>query len=130
MVLESNNHSVFSLHYHLVFVVKYRRKAIDDTISEKLKEIFEYIQPSYNITLQEWNHDQDHVHILFSAHPKTELTKFINAYKSAKQSAHKEGVPRDTSAFMERAILEPEFLPYQRRRRSHRSIASVHRKPG
>lgn len=57
MVLESNNHSVFSLHYHLIFVVKYRRKVIDDTISEKLKEIFEYIQPSYNITLQERNHD-------------------------------------------------------------------------
>lgn len=53
MVLESNNHSAFSLHYHLIFVVKYRRKVIDDTISEKLKEIFEYIQPSYNITLQE-----------------------------------------------------------------------------
>lgn len=63
MVLESNNHSVFSLHYHLVFVVKYRRKAIDDTISEKLKEIFEYIQPSYNITLQEWNHDPKTMYI-------------------------------------------------------------------
>ena len=83
MVLENNNHSVFSLHYHLILVVKYRRKVIDDTISQRLKEIFEYIQPSYNITLQEWNHDKDHVHILFSAHPKTELTKFINAYKSA-----------------------------------------------
>ena len=74
---------MFSLHYHLILVVKYRRKVIDDTISQRLKEIFEYIQPSYNITLQEWNHDKDHVHILFSAHPKTELTKFINAYKSA-----------------------------------------------
>ena len=81
MVLENNNHSVFPLHYHLIFVVKYRHKAIDDAISTRLKEIFEYIQLSYNITLQEWNHDQ--VHILFSAHPKTELTKFINAYKSA-----------------------------------------------
>ena len=65
--------SEFSLHYHLIFVVKYRRKVIDDTISMRLKEIFEYIQPSYNITLQEWNHDKDHVHILFSAHPKTEF---------------------------------------------------------
>ena len=45
MVLENNNHSVFSLHYHLIFVVKHRRKVIDDTISQRLKEIFEYIQP-------------------------------------------------------------------------------------
>jgi putative transposase len=85
MILESNNHSVFSL--------QYRRKVIDDTISARLREIFEYIQPSYNITLQEWNHDQDHVHILFSAHPKTELTKFINAYKSASSRLVKKEFP-------------------------------------
>ena len=83
MVLENNNHSVFSLNYHLVLVVKYRREVIDDTISCRLREMFEYIQPAYNITLKEWNHDKDHIHVLFSAHPKSELSKFINAYKSA-----------------------------------------------
>ena len=51
MKLLSNNHSVFCLHYHLVLVVKYRRKVIDDTVSQRLREIFEYIQPSYNNTL-------------------------------------------------------------------------------
>ena len=50
MALENNNHSVFSLHYHLIFVVKYRRKAINDSISARLR-VFEYIHPSYNITL-------------------------------------------------------------------------------
>ena len=83
MELESNNHSVFLMYYHLVLVIKYRRKVIDDGISNRLKEIFEYVAPKYNITLQEWNHDKDHVHILFKAHPNTELSKFINAYKSA-----------------------------------------------
>ena len=81
--LESNNHSVFSLNYHLVLVIKYRRKVLDDKISGRLREMFETLAPSYNITLKEWNHDIDHVHVLFSAHPKTELTKFLNAYKSA-----------------------------------------------
>ena len=83
MKLESNNHSVFSLNYHLVLVVKYRRPVINDTVSARLRRIFEYIQPSYNITLKEWNRDRDHVHVLFSAHPKSELTRFLNAYKSA-----------------------------------------------
>lgn len=73
--------------------MKYRRKIIDDSISARLREIFEYIQPSYNITLMEWNHDQDHVQILFSAHPKTELTKFINAYKSASSRLIKKEFP-------------------------------------
>ena len=33
MNLETNNHSVFSLNYHLILVVKYRRKVINDVIS-------------------------------------------------------------------------------------------------
>ena len=83
MILDTNNHSVFRLNYHLVLVVKYRRKVIDDKISNRLKEIFEYISPKYNIVLDEWNHDKDHINLLFRANPNTEISKFINAYKSA-----------------------------------------------
>ena len=81
--LDTNNHSVFLLNYHLVLVIKYRRKVINNDISDRLKEIFQYISPKYNITLEEWNHDRDHIHLLFKAHPNTEISKFINAYKSA-----------------------------------------------
>lgn len=81
--LESNNHSVFLMHYHLVLVVKYRRRVITDAVSDRAREIFERIAPTYGITLEEWNHDVDHVHMLFRAQPKTELSKFICAYKSA-----------------------------------------------
>ena len=93
MNFETNNHSVFSMHYHLVLVVKYRRKVINDTISKRLKEIFEYIAPNYNITIEEWNHDIDHVHILFKAEPNSELSKFLNAYKSASSRLIKKEYP-------------------------------------
>ena len=83
MNFDTNNHSVFSLNYHLVMVVKYRRKVINDIISNRLKEIFEYIGKTYHITITEWNHDIDHVHVLFKACPNTEISKFMNAYKSA-----------------------------------------------
>ena len=53
MELDNNAHSVFLMYYHLVLVVKYRRKVFDDRISDRAKEIFEYISPKYNITLQE-----------------------------------------------------------------------------
>ncbi|SFF44317.1 Transposase IS200 like, partial [Paenibacillus algorifonticola] len=83
MKLDSNNHSVFLLHYHLILVIKYRREVITDEISERLKEIFEYIQPTYHVTLQEWKPDKDHVHVLMKTHPNTDISKFLNAYKSA-----------------------------------------------
>ena len=78
MNLDSNNHSVFMIYYHLVLVTRYCRNVIDDIVSDRLKGIFEYISPTYNITLQEWNHDSDHVHILFKGHPNSELSRFIN----------------------------------------------------
>ena len=81
--LDTNLHSVFMLSYHLILVTKYRREVFTDDISNRAKEIFENIATNYHITLIEWNHDSDHVHILFRSHPKTELSKFINAYKSA-----------------------------------------------
>ena len=93
MRLDSNAHSVFLMYYHLVLVVKYRRKIFDNVVSDRAKEIFEYIAPKYNITLQEWNHDIDHVHILFKAHPNTEISKFINAYKSASSRLLKKEFP-------------------------------------
>lgn len=93
MRLDSNAHSVFLMYYQLVLVVKYRRKIFDNVVSDRAKEIFEYIAPKYNITLQEWNHDIDHVHILFKAHPNTEISKFINAYKSASSRLLKKKFP-------------------------------------
>ena len=94
MKLDNNAHSVFLLYYHLVLVVKYRRQVFDDRISNRAKEIFAYIAPNYNITLQEWNHEEDHAHILFKAHPKSEISKFINAYKSASSRLIKKEFPQ------------------------------------
>lgn len=53
-----------------------------------------YISPKYNIVLVEWNHDKNHVHVLFSAHPNSELSKFINAYKSASSRLIKKEFPQ------------------------------------
>ena len=93
MNFDTNNHSVFLLFYHLVLVIKNRRNVIDVNVSKRLKEIFINIAPKYNIALQDWNHDKDHIHVLFKAHPNTELSKFINAYKSASSRLIKKEYP-------------------------------------
>lgn len=93
MQFDTNNHSVFVLHYHLIMCVKYRKKVINDDISTYLQDIFIKIAPTYNITLEEWNHDVDHVHVLFKAQPNTEISKFINAYKSASSRIVKKTFP-------------------------------------
>ena len=92
--LQSNNHSVYSLYYHLIMVVKYRRKVIDNDISARLREIFEYIAPNYALQVEEWGYESDHVQVMFTAQPKSELSKFINAYKSASSQLIKKEFPQ------------------------------------
>ena len=88
-----NYHSVSELYYHLLLVTKYRKQVITDDICDRLQEICEKIASSYGITITEFNHDIDHVHILFQAKPVTELSKFINAYKSASSRLVKKEFP-------------------------------------
>ena len=95
--------------YHLVLVIKYRRNVIDELISIRLKEIFEYVAPNYNISLQEWNQDRDHVHILFKAHPNSELSKFINAYKSASSRLIKKDYPYLREALWKESFWSRSF---------------------
>ena len=109
MELRNNNHSVFAIHFHLILVVKYRKKVINDEISNRLKEIFEYIQGDYNIALEEWNHDIDHVHILFRSEPNTNISKFINAYKSASSRLIKKEYSSIKSRLYEDAFWSQSF---------------------
>ncbi len=109
MELRNNNHSVFNIHFHLILVVKYRKKVIDDEISNRLKEIFEYIQDNYNIVLEEWKHDIDHVHILFRSEPNTNVSKFINAYKSASSRLIKKEYPSIRSRLYKDAFWSQSF---------------------
>lgn len=109
MELGNNNHSVFAIHFHLILVVKYRKKVINDEVSERLKGIFEYIEGNYNIALEEWNHDIDHVHILFRSEPNSNISKFINAYKSASSRLIKKECPSIKSRLYKEAFWSQSF---------------------
>jgi putative transposase len=82
--LDRNSHSVYSLNYHFVQCVKYRRKAFYfPEIIEELKSRTMSISISHDINILSIETDLDHVHILFKTKPQTNLTKFINNWKSA-----------------------------------------------
>ena len=107
--IDHNAHSVYLMYYHLIMVVKYRRKVIDNPISERAKEIWEHIAPRYGIVLEEWNHDIDHVHVMFRAQPRTELSKFINAYKSASSRLLKKEYPEIREKLWKEAFWSQSF---------------------
>lgn len=92
--LDSNNHSVFSLNYHLILVIKYRKKVFTNKkMLVRLREIADYIGKSHNIKIKEMNGEPDHVHFLLRTRPNCDLSKYINALKSASSRLLKKEFP-------------------------------------
>lgn len=92
--LDSNNHSVFSLNYHLILVIKYRKKVLtNQKMLLRLREIAEYIGISHNVKIKEMNGEPDHAHFLLRTKPNCELSKYINAMKSATSRLLKKEFP-------------------------------------
>lgn len=77
------SHSVFSIQLHMVFVTKYRRKVITNTMLERLREILENICIKTKCRLTEFSGESDHVHLLVDFHPDNRLSALIGSMKSA-----------------------------------------------
>ena len=80
--VQKGAHSVYSLNYHLIFVVKYRRKVLSAIVSEALKAMILRISQNYQRLIIEQEADIDHLHILFSAKPTLNILKYISELKS------------------------------------------------
>lgn len=81
---DKTSHAVFTLNYHLIICVKYRRKVFDnDEIINELKERTRKIAHGFGIEIINQECDKDHTHILFKAKPSCDLVKFINSLKGA-----------------------------------------------
>jgi len=80
--LDKGCHSVYSLQFHLVLVVKYRKKVLIGKLAERLKEIIEEVAQHFGVEIIEQETDKDHIHILFSSRPTIMLSRFVNSLKS------------------------------------------------
>ena len=128
--MDNNAHSVFLLYYHLIMVTKYRRKVFDEQISTRGKEIFEYIAQNYGITLEEWNHDADHIHVMFRGPAEERYQQVHHCIQKRQQPSSEKGVPTDPKEAVEGSFLEPELLPSDSRRRTDRSDQGIYRDAG
>ena len=82
MAVKKGWHCAYSIHYHIVFPVKYRRALIRPEIEVALVKIANEIQERHEITFEEIGADLDHIHLLCSAHPKVSPGSIVRIYKS------------------------------------------------
>jgi putative transposase len=79
--------SIFSkvitvLLYHLVFPVKYRRKAFSKEVEKTLIEVCIEISERFEINFLEIGNDEDHVHFLIQGIPKMPVSRIVQIIKS------------------------------------------------
>ena len=80
--LDKSSHAVFSLQYHLILSIKYRRNALcNDAIRERLKNIIWDLAKQLGIEIIAQEPAEDHIHILFKSKPSTDLVKAVNTLK-------------------------------------------------
>jgi len=78
----AHHHAKYDLKYHLVLVTKYRKRCITKDMLNRLEEIIKDICKRWDVELLEFSGEEDHIHLLISAHPSMELSKFINNLKT------------------------------------------------
>ena len=80
--LDKSTNAVFSLNYHFITVVKYRRKVfVNDDIINSLKSIIEQVSKENDVQVIEQECGEDHIHLLFRAKPTLNFKSYIQALK-------------------------------------------------
>ncbi|MFC2098791.1 IS200/IS605 family transposase [Bacteroidota bacterium] len=80
--IRTKRHVVSSLHLHLVFVTKYRKKVFSSFMMERLKYHFFRVCEDFGCRLIEVNGETDHVHLLIEPLPHTTPSKLVNSLKA------------------------------------------------
>lgn len=61
---------------------KYRKRILTGVIGERMKELLEEIAQAYDITIEEMEVSQDHIHIFCSFPPRLSITQVVTRFKS------------------------------------------------
>ena len=79
--IRRGRHSVYDLYVHLVFVTKYRRKVFTETHLSRLQEVFSSVCSDAGAVLEEFNGEDNHVHLLVNFPPDVALSRLVNSLK-------------------------------------------------
>ncbi len=79
--VRSLRHSRWVCQYHVVFIPKYRKKAIFGQIRSDLGDVFRRLAEQKESQIEEGHLMSDHVHMLISIPPKYAVSKVIGFVK-------------------------------------------------
>jgi putative transposase len=84
---ESLNHTKWECKYHVVFIPKYRRKALYGSLRKHLGRLFRELARQKECEIGEGHLMVDHVHMLISIPPKYSVSQVVG-YMKGKSAIH------------------------------------------
>ena len=82
MELSRNSHHVFYLHYHFVWIPKYRHKVLVGPCREALITIIRQASYNYDMEVTELEMPPDHIHLTIKALPRHSPADIMQTLKS------------------------------------------------
>jgi len=80
-------HTVYELHYHFVFITKYRKRVLKGDVAKRVRELIREICGAEDVVIVKGHVSADHVHLLLSMPPQVSPSRIMQAVKG-KSSHH------------------------------------------
>ena len=80
-VVESLSHTKWECKYHVVFIPKYRRRALYEELRRHLIEVFRQLARQKESRIEEGHLLPDHVHMMISVPPKYAVSQVVGFIK-------------------------------------------------
>ena len=78
---EPKPHQVWECKYHIIFIPKYRRKALYEQLRQHLGEVFRRLAEQKESRIEEGHLMSDHVHMMISIPPKYAVSQMVGFIK-------------------------------------------------
>ena len=93
MEVEHAAHCTYRIRYHMVFVMKYRKRLLNDAVVDFLKVLFLEIGQRYWFRFDAIGFDGDHLHVLVAAAPRYAFSRIMQVIKSSSAKGEFEKFP-------------------------------------
>ena len=85
--VESLSHTKWECKYHIVYITKYRKKALYGALRQQLGEVLKQLAMQRESRIEEGHLMRDHVHMLVSIPPKYSVSQVVG-YMKGKSAIH------------------------------------------
>lgn len=103
--MKSHYHCVYKLKYHLVLVTKYRRRCFSHAMLLRLEELCRSLCEKWDVALEEFGGEADHIHLLLDMHPNIMPSRFINNLKTVTSRLLRKEFSHELSQYYWKPVL-------------------------